>query len=72
MLGLVGVALAIIDVGLVLLFFRYELVIGGGGPVVYRFDRWSGTVNLCLPNPTSPLSLNYSGRARDFTSQPTK
>jgi hypothetical protein len=61
-----------LGIPLILLFFRYQMAVGGGDPAVYRFDRWNGTVTLCLNTASNPLELSCSGKISDVTALPTK
>lgn len=55
---------------LILSLYRYEIAVGADG--VYRFDRWEGEANICLPKPTNPLQLSCSGHPGDWIDVPKK
>lgn len=63
-LGVVLAAAAILFSG------RYQLV--GSESGVYRLDRMTGSVQMCLPKKDHPFSLNCSGEVDDWVSAPKK
>lgn len=72
-LGRAAVWLAAVTIlaGAILVSWRFELV-GVANTGVYRLDRFTGAVKMCLPKKSNAFELDCSGNIDDWVSVPTK
>jgi hypothetical protein len=61
---LLGGIIATILLVAIVLFFRFELVTADH--TLFRLDRWSGTVTVCLAENDNPLQYRCSGKVSDW------